>query len=211
MVTFVQIFKTLKQFCGSLYVFDTKFDLILGQQWFKQYKPVSNWSNNSWSVPGPYGIGMAVLSPVNSVSSGQDLVYVMSKRQMQGSLRKNNIDELFFVHIKESGQNKMVDTINNLGKAIAKLLDEYKDVFTEKLPPGLPPDRGIEHIIETGDAEPVCKHPFKMSPLELDELQRQLEELLEKGFIQPSSSPWGLLFCSSEKSQVNFKCVFHLN
>lgn len=49
----------------------------------------------------------------------------------------------------------------------------------------------MEHVIETGDAAPVRRPPFKMSPLELDELQRQLKDLLDKGFIQPSSSPWG--------------------
>ena len=194
------------------YVFDTKFNLILGQQWFKQYKPIPNWSNSSWSISGPYGVGTTVLSPVNLVSKSESLAYVLSKRQMQRSLRKNNIDELFLVHVKESGLHKMVDTGDNLGEAISKLLVEYKDVFTDKLPPGLPPDRGIEHVIETGDAEPVCKHPFKMSPLELDELQRQLKDLLDKGFIQPSSSPWGapVLFVRKKSGELRMCIDFRI-
>ena len=70
------------------------------------------------------------------------------------------------------------------------LLDEFSDVFKETLP-GLPPEREVEHVIDTGDARPINRQPFKMSPLELDELRKQLRELLELKLIRPSSSPWG--------------------
>ncbi|KAJ8663631.1 hypothetical protein O0I10_000879 [Lichtheimia ornata] len=70
------------------------------------------------------------------------------------------------------------------------LVHEYADVFRNELP-GLPPDRDIEHVIDTGDAQPINRHPFKMSPLELDELRRQLAELQTLGLIEPSNSPWG--------------------
>jgi hypothetical protein len=70
------------------------------------------------------------------------------------------------------------------------LVQEFAEVFKEKLN-GLPPDRGIHHVINTGDAHPVSRPPYKMSPLELDELQKQLKELLELGLIRPSQSPWG--------------------
>ncbi|KAG1224142.1 hypothetical protein G6F67_009555 [Rhizopus microsporus] len=68
---------------------------------------------------------------------------------------------------------------------------EFQDVFRNDLPPGLPPIRTVEHVIHTGDAKPINRPPFKMSPKELDELQKQLKELLDVGFIRPSSSPWG--------------------
>ena len=67
------------------------------------------------------------------------------------------------------------------------LVHEYADVFKNELP-GLPPDRDIEHVIDTGDAQPINRHPFKMSPLELDELRRQLAELQTLGLIEPSNS-----------------------
>lgn len=57
----------------------------------------------------------------------------------------------------------------NLDTQIQQLRNEYKDVFKDKLPPTLPPDRNVEQVIETGDATPVRRAPFKMSPLELDE------------------------------------------
>ena len=66
---------------------------------------------------------------------------------------------------------------------------EYPDVFSEELP-GMPPDRDIEFIIDllpgTG---PIAKRPYRMATDELKELKEQLQELQEKGYIRPSSSP----------------------
>jgi hypothetical protein len=65
------------------------------------------------------------------------------------------------------------------------------DVFPEELP-GMPPDRDIEFSIELlpGTA-PISKIPYRMGVKDLVELKKQIEELLEKGFICPSLSPWG--------------------
>jgi hypothetical protein len=68
---------------------------------------------------------------------------------------------------------------------------EYPDVFPDDLP-GMPPDRDIEFIIELqpGTA-PISKRSYRMPPNELVELKIQLQDLLDKGFIRPSASPWG--------------------
>jgi hypothetical protein len=68
---------------------------------------------------------------------------------------------------------------------------EYPDVFPEELP-GMPPDRDIEFIIELipGTA-PIAQRPYRMNPQELIELKRQLDDMLAKGLIRPSASPWG--------------------
>jgi hypothetical protein len=67
----------------------------------------------------------------------------------------------------------------------------YADVFPDELP-GMPPDRNIELAIklQSGTA-PISKRPYRMPPAELAELKKQLQELLNKGFIRPSTSPWG--------------------
>ena len=70
------------------------------------------------------------------------------------------------------------------------VLKYFEDVFKEIL--GLPPKRDIDFSINLmlGEA-PILKTPYRMSTLELKELQMQLEELLKKGYICPSVSPWG--------------------
>ena len=71
------------------------------------------------------------------------------------------------------------------------MVNEFLDVFPEELP-GLPPDREIEFCIDLVPGEqPVSIPPYRMMPAELTKLRKQQDELLEKGFIQSSMSPWG--------------------
>jgi hypothetical protein len=71
------------------------------------------------------------------------------------------------------------------------VVGEYPDVFPDELP-GMPPDRDIEFAIELQPGTtPISKRPYRMPPVELAELKKQLQELLDKGFIRPSTSPWG--------------------
>jgi hypothetical protein len=70
-----------------------------------------------------------------------------------------------------------------------RVVSKYPDVFPDDLP-GMPPERDIEFIIDLlpGTA-PIAKRPYRMSVGELEELKKQLKELLDKGYIRPSSSP----------------------
>ena len=68
---------------------------------------------------------------------------------------------------------------------------DYPDVFPKDLP-GLPPHREVDFAIELEpNTTPISRAPYRMAPAELKELKVQLQELLDKGFIRPSVSPWG--------------------
>ena len=72
-----------------------------------------------------------------------------------------------------------------------RVVQEYKDVFPEDLP-GLPPPREIEFSIElVPGTQPISIPPYRMALVEMKELKSQLQELTDKGFIQPSTSTWG--------------------
>jgi hypothetical protein len=67
---------------------------------------------------------------------------------------------------------------------------EFPDVFPEDLP-RMPPDRDVEFVIELQPGmAPISRRTYKMTPKELAELKVQLNELLDKGYIHPSSSHW---------------------
>jgi hypothetical protein len=71
------------------------------------------------------------------------------------------------------------------------VINEFLDVFPEVLL-GMPPDRDIEFVIELKPGTvPIYKTLYWMATLDLAELKEHVMELLEKGFIHPSSSPWG--------------------
>ena len=83
-------------------------------------------------------------------------------------------------------------------------MKEYKDVFPEELT-SLSPKRELVHEIELIlGSQPIAKVPYKMSPSKALELNNQLSQLLEQGFIKPSVSPWGALVLFEKKKDGTF-------
>jgi hypothetical protein len=84
------------------------------------------------------------------------------------------------------------------------VIREFLDVFSDDLP-GMPPERAIEFKIELQPGTtPIAKAPYKMSPVEIKELKVQLQGLLDKGYIHPSTSPWGcsVLFVENKDKEL---------
>ena len=72
---------------------------------------------------------------------------------------------------------------------LPQVVCEYEDVFPDKLA-GLPPQRDVDFCIELHlGTSPISMTPHRMAPVELQELKVQIQELLDKGFIRPSTSP----------------------
>ena len=88
------------------------------------------------------------------------------------------------------------------------MVGEFSEVFPKELL-GLPPEREVEFSIElVPGTNPASIAPYRMAPLELRELKVQLQDLLDKGFIRPSTSPWGapVLFVKKKDGSLRM-CV----
>jgi hypothetical protein len=89
---------------------------------------------------------------------------------------------------------------------------KFSDVFLEELP-SLPPNRDVQFVIEMilGIA-PISRRPYRMSPIELAELKKQLLDLLTKGLIRPSLSEWGcpIMFMKKKKDNSLQMCVDYM-
>ncbi|KAL6316893.1 hypothetical protein AAG906_023548 [Vitis piasezkii] len=97
-------------------------------------------------------------------------------------LRKGSINFLACLRGKEKAQKDITEI---------PVVRKFQDVFPDELP-GLPPHREFDFSIEVyPGTDPISVSPYRMAPLELKELKTQLDELLGKGFIRPSTSPWG--------------------
>ena len=75
--------------------------------------------------------------------------------------------------------------------SLPRVVCEYEDAFLEELS-GLPPPRDVDFRIKLHlSTSPISMNPHRMVPVELQQLKVQIQELLGKGFIRPSTSPWG--------------------
>jgi hypothetical protein len=88
-----------------------------------------------------------------------------------------------------------------------KVVSDFPDVFPEELP-GMPPERKVEFAIELiqGTA-PISKRAYRVSGPELVELKKQIDELLEKGYIRLSTSPWAAPVLFVEKDGTKRMCI----
>jgi hypothetical protein len=99
----------------------------------------------------------------------------------------------------QAEQVRLLNKVQGTSLNEIRIAREYPDVFPEGLP-GMPPDRDIEFMIELlPGMPPISKRPYRMPVNELVELKKQIAKLQSKGFIHPSSSPWGAPVLFMEK------------
>ncbi|GJU95793.1 putative reverse transcriptase domain-containing protein [Tanacetum coccineum] len=118
------------------------------------------------------------------------------------------------VHIPIDGETLIIRAQVMEKKSDEKRLEdipvvrEFPEVFPEDLP-GLPPVRQVEFQIDlTPGAMPVARAPYRLAPLEMHELSNQLQELADRGFIRPSTSPWGAPVLFVKKKDGSFRmCI----
>jgi hypothetical protein len=101
-----------------------------------------------------------------------------------------------------------MNQMTNDAKHSKCVVDDFPDVFPDDLS-GMPPDHDIEFIIDLlPRTAPIAKRPYRMGDDELEELKKQLKGLQDKGFIRPSSSPWGApVIFVDKKDGTQWMCV----
>ena len=110
-------------------------------------------------------------------------VYI-SRHQLADTPNANELFAICSATLEESA-----NVINKEGKALVK---EFADIFPTELPNELPPQRSIDHAIDLlPGSEPPSKPTYRLSYVEMNELQKQMTDLVSKGFIRPSTSPFG--------------------
>ena len=154
-----------------------EFDLILEMDWLSKHRVIVDYDKRSVVLKcfdqtevTVYGIRAGPLSNV------------ISTMQARRFLRKVCEDFLALVLDSKKGQIELENIL---------IVREFLDVFPEELP-SIPLEREVDLSIEIlPGTTPISKAPYRMAQTELKELKIQLQELLDKGLIRPSVSPWG--------------------
>jgi RNase H-like domain found in reverse transcriptase/Reverse transcriptase (RNA-dependent DNA polymerase)/Integrase zinc binding domain/Chromo (CHRromatin Organisation MOdifier) domain/Retroviral aspartyl protease len=182
-------------------------DVILGMKWLRAHNPHIDWQKGTVTV-GKHVLGVQEkfeqkLGAFTSARKSQQLhLNLLTARALVRATKRGQVQEAFVAYVTCPSESAGA-TLNALesgsalppsaeSTAARQLLQEYRDVFPDTLPAGLPPSRDIDHRIElTPGATPPSRPTFRMSLAETDELKKQLSELVDAGFIQPSKSPYG--------------------
>ena len=153
------------------------FDIVLSMDWLSKHKATLDCYKKEVRLVRPKEPGVIFRGIRREIAPS--LINAMTASKM---LRKGFQCNLAFV-VDRRQEGTWLEDIPRV--------KEFSDVFPDDIS-GLLPDRAIEFVIELiPGTEPIYIPPYRMAPAELKELKAQLEELLSKGFIRPSTSPWG--------------------
>ncbi|KAI3678392.1 hypothetical protein L6452_37682 [Arctium lappa] len=153
------------------------FDVVVGMDWLSNNHAEIVCSKKLIRLPNPSG---EVVVIYGEKRKGEVALITMARARK--CLVKGCSSFLAYVIDARLEKSKLEDV---------KIVREFPDIFPDDLP-GLPPDRQVEFRIDlVPGAAPIAKAPYRLAPSEMQEMVAQLQELFEKGFIRPSSSPWG--------------------
>ena len=176
------------------------YDIILGDSWLVANRASLFISDGRMELY-KNGRKISIVRPKKVVSQ-RKMSATLSAMQLQRHVKQGCQMTLFHL------QKVEVDIEQNLSPQMKDLLNEYSDVFQEP-PDGLPPERNVGHTIplEKDSRAPFCPI-YRLSPSEMEEAKRQITEFLAKGWIEPSSSPYGapILFVNKKDGGLRM-CV----
>ncbi|GJR99612.1 putative reverse transcriptase domain-containing protein [Tanacetum coccineum] len=177
------------------------FDVIIGMDWLTKYHGVIICDEKIVRVP--FGKETLIFQGDGSNPRKESRLNIISCSIAQEYLSKGC--DVFLAHVtmkeaKDKSEEKRLEDM--------PIVRDFPEVFPEDLP-GIPPARQVEFQIDlVPGAAPVARAPYRLAPSEMKELAEQLQELSDKGFIRPSSSPWGAPVLFVKKKDGSFRmCI----
>ncbi|GJY18340.1 putative reverse transcriptase domain-containing protein [Tanacetum coccineum] len=177
------------------------FDVIIGMDWLIKHHGVIICDEKIVRVP--FGRETLTFQGNGNNQKKESRLNIISCTKAQEYLSKGC--DAFLAHITtkeaedKSGEKRLKDV---------PIVKDFPEVFPEDLP-GIPPTRQVEFQIDlVPGVAPVARAPYRLAPSEMKELAEQLQELSDKGFIRPNSSPWGAPVLFVKKKDGSFRmCI----
>nr|GEU53729.1 putative reverse transcriptase domain-containing protein [Tanacetum cinerariifolium] len=180
------------------------FDVIIGMDWLAKYHAVIICAEKIVHIP--FGDEILIVRGDRSSNKHGTRLNIISYTKAQEYLTKE-------CHVFLANITATKDEDKSKGKRLEDLpvVKEFPEVFLEDLP-GIPPTRQVEFQIDLiPGAAPVAWAPYRLAPSEMKELAEQLQELMDKDFIRPTSSPWGAPVLFVKKNDGSFRmCIDYL-
>ena len=167
-----------QEFPADLIALDMRdFDVVLGMDWLSRHRATLDCYKKEVKLHRPGKLEVKFRGIRRKLSSC--MIFAMTAQRILSKGCQG-----YLAYVVETG--KEGTTLDEI-----PVVREFPDVFPDDIS-GLPPEREVEFTIDLiPGTEPISIPPYRMDPVELKELKSQLEDLLSKGFIRPSISPWG--------------------
>ncbi|GKD10399.1 putative reverse transcriptase domain-containing protein [Tanacetum coccineum] len=175
------------------------FDVIIGMDWLAKYHALIVCDEKVVRIP----CGDEVLIIRGDNCDGESKLNIIACTRTQKYIQKGcqvYLAQVTSKKVEEKSEEKRLEDV--------PIVREFPEVFPKDLP-GLPPARQVEFQIDlVHSATPVARAPYRLARAEMQELSTQLQELSDKGFIRPSSSPWGAPVLFVKKKDGSFRiCI----
>ncbi|GJV67057.1 putative reverse transcriptase domain-containing protein [Tanacetum coccineum] len=168
------------------------FDVIIGMDWLRRCHAVIVCDEKLVQIP--YGNETLTFCGNESSNGRESRLTVISCSKAQEYMAKGCQERIIKKRTKNEAKSTKPDS-------------EWKS--RKRQSQSFPPARPVEFQIDlTPGAAPVARAPYRLAPSEMKELSEQLQELSDKGFIRPSSSPWGAPVLFVKKKDGSFRmCI----
>ncbi len=164
-------------------------DCILGMEFITQNNVLIEGHNRLVRIPSKSGIVWLKAHELPCVG-GATIHFMLRKTWEKECV--GGYGMMCVMRVLDECEPKEATKLVTSAKCIKQVLEESSDMMPEELPKDLPPKRRVDHVLEVvSGVAPPAKAPYRMIHEELKELKVQLEELLAKGYIKPSKSPYG--------------------
>ncbi|GKE75881.1 putative reverse transcriptase domain-containing protein [Tanacetum coccineum] len=177
------------------------FNAIIGIDWLVKYQAIIVCAEKIVRIP--WGNETLIIHGDGSNQGYEARLHIISYSKTQEYMLKGC--PVFLAHVttkevEDKSEKKRLEDV--------PIVQDFPKVFPEDLP-GLPPTRQVEFQIDlVPSVAPVARAPYRLAPSEMKELSEQLKELSDKGFIRPSSSPWGAPVLFVKKKDGSFRmCI----
>ncbi|GJT72049.1 putative reverse transcriptase domain-containing protein [Tanacetum coccineum] len=180
------------------------FDVIIGMDWLEKYHAVIICDEKIIRIP--YGDEMLIIRGDDCDNGSKSKLSIISCTNTQKYMQKG-----CQVYLAQVTTKKAEDKSEEKRLEDVPIVREFPKVFPEDLP-RLPPARQVEFKIDlVPGAAPIARSSYRLAPAEMQELSTQLQELSDKGFIRPSSLPWGAPVLFFKKKDGSFQmCIDYL-
>ncbi|GJT98551.1 putative reverse transcriptase domain-containing protein [Tanacetum coccineum] len=175
-----------------------RFDAIIGMDWLAKYQAIIICAEKTVRIP--CGNKTLIVRGDGSNRGNETYLNIISCTKTHKYIKKGCPIFLAHVTTKETEDKSEKKRLEDV-----PIVRNFLEVFPEDLL-GLPPTQQVEFQIDLiPGAAPIVRAPYRLTPSEMKDLSEKLKELFDKGFIRPSSSPWGALVLFVKKKDGSFR------